>query len=266
MLWKLTVLLIVLLVVVSAAKRRRPLDKAMNRARIQKFQKQAEMNRVKSFLKRFCEKEEYLSSTVCQTFFKCKCGNEDGGLFECLARECNEVTSFFCDSIKCKTDIENNDEEDECTLGKCETYKETLDVGETAICAKIKFWKTMKDCRRSTGNTTDAVRDACIDQICSDGTFKEECNKKIFFKNISECYKQYPGRRNQSQREECRKALCESENSHEKWCKQMACMKQIAEGSKDCLSDLCKDRSCENPFCKYFSKRNQNVECIDRCG
>ena len=272
MLWKFTVFAMVLFAVVSAAKARRPLDRAIKRAKIQKFQKQAKMNGVKSFLKRFCENQEYQDSTVCQKFFECKCGNDNDGLFECFARDCNEVPSFLCESIKCKTDLESNEADDECTLGLCETYQETLDVGEKAICTKIKFWKAMKECRPK-GRGRKKERNDCINQICEDESYKEECDRKLFWKNMSECYKNFRGPQNKSQREECQQKLCDSNDSNEKSCKQIAFWKNVrecrknnmAEETKDCLSNLCEDEGCENPFCKYFNKQNSNTECIDPC-
>ena len=288
MFWKLTVFAIVLLGVVSVAKSRRPLDRAIKRAKIQKFQKQAKLNGVKSFLKRFCEDQKYEDSTVCQKFFECKCGGDDNeGLFQCFARECNEnaVDSFFCDWIKCKTDLESNEADDECTLGHCETYKESLDVGEKAICTKIKFWKAMKECRPK-GKGRKNARNDCINQICADGSYKEECDGKLFWKNMSKCYKNFRGPQNITQREECQKQLCDSNDSNEKSCKQIAFWKNVrecrcnerdenlecrkrntAEEVKDCLSNLCEDEGCENPYCKYFNKQNKNTNknCIDRC-
>jgi len=231
------------------------------------------MNGVKSFLKRFCENEKYQDSTICQNFFECKCGNDNEGLFECFARECNEATSFFCESIKCKTDLESNEaDDDECTLGHCETYKESLDVGEKAICEKIKFWKAMKECQPKGKGRWNARND-CINQICADGSYKEECDKKLFWKNMSECYKNFRGPQNRSQREECQERLCNSKDSNEKLCKQIAFWKNVrdcrkktmTEEAKDCLSNLCDDEGCENPFCKYFNKQNKNYECNDPC-
>ena len=293
MLWKLSVLAIVLVGVVSCTnsrtwkshrntdKSRGPMVKAINRAKIQNFQKRAQMNRVKSFLKRFCEKEEYQTSTVCSTFFKCKCGNGEEGLFKCFAQECNEDKSFFCDSMKCQTGVESNETEDDCTLATCDRYlgltpwskpNKTLDPSEAAICTKIRFWKTMKECRAKQKPGKN-IRSICINQICSDGSmFKKECNKKLFWKNMSECYKNFTGPQYSKEREECQQQLCKSKDSNQKSCQQIAFWKNVREcrkenwsGRKSCLSNLCEDKGCKNAFCKYFNRRNQNVKCIDPC-
>lgn len=235
------------------------------------------VNGVKFFLKRFCGNEEYKLSTICQTFFKCKCGGDKDGLFECFAQEClpnqDGANSFFCDSVKCKTEVENNEgNDDTCTLAACEKYNQTLDVGEAAICNKIKFWQMMKDCQ-SKGRRRKSTKDTCTDQICTNASFKEECDKRIFWKNIRECYKNFTGSGGRSQREECKERVCESADANDKACDRMAfwknvrdCRKKSLMDSKDCISDLCQEESCDNQFCKYLNKTNGgNMECDDEC-
>jgi len=194
MLFKISILAFVILGAFQSSESRRfkPLDKSPKRKMMHK------MNGVKFFLKRFCSKEEYKLSSICQTFFKCKCGNDKDGLFQCFAQEClpgqDGADSFFCDSVKCKTAVESNEaEEDDCTLSACEKYNQTLDVGEAAICNKIKFWKAMKECK-SKGKRRRSFRDECADQVCTDPSFKEECSLRVFLKRIKECRKNHPGR------------------------------------------------------------------------
>ena len=245
-----------------------------------KFSKRKMMqkvNGVKFFLKRFCDKEDYKLSSICQTFFKCNCGDDKDGLFECFAKEClpnqDGADSFFCESVKCKTAVESNEtEDDDCTLEACDKYNQTLDVGEAAICNKIKFWKAMKECK-SKGKRRTSSRDACVDQICTDPNFKEECDRRVFWKNIKECHKNHRGRGRKEQREECKERVCESDDAHEKACDRMAFWKQVKDcrkknltDSKDCISDLCQEESCDNQFCKLLNKSNGgNMECEDEC-
>ena len=273
MLLKLAIFAFIFLGTFSVFESRRftPLGKSSKRKMMQK------VNGVKFFLKRFCDNEEYKLSTICQTFFKCKCGDDNDGLFECFAKEClpnqDGENSFFCDSLKCKTAVENNEAEDDtCTLAACERYNQTLDVGEAAICNKINFWKSMKDCQ-SKGRRRKSARDACTDQICTNASFKEECGKRLFMKKIRECNKNHTGPGRRSQREECKEIVCESDDANAKACEQMAfwkkvkdCWKKSLMESKDCIANLCQEEGCDNRVCKYLNKANGgNMECHDEC-
>ena len=268
MLFKLAIIAFVILGALPSSESRRfkPLDKSPKRKMMHK------MNGVKFFLKRFCGKEEYKVSSICQTFFKCKCGNDKDGLFQCFAQEClpgqDGADSFFCDSVKCKSAVESNEaEEDDCTLSACERYNQTLDAGEAAICNKIKFWKAMKECK-SKGKRRRSFRDECADQVCTDPSFKEECGLRAFLKRIKECRKNHPGRTGREQREECKEKVCESVDAHEKACDWMAFRKKIKDcyEDEDCISNLCQDEGCDNHYCRNFHNKNGgNMECDDEC-